>query len=70
MGKAGKIIIIVIIGFFGLVLLTIIKESNGSGIGYFGLFGIAMFFVYKSLFKKNDSSTDIEKSDDEIKLKK
>ena len=56
-----------------MVALVIIKEARGGGMGFFGLFGIAIYLVYQNLFKKKEpeNNTNIEKvEDDEIKLKK
>lgn len=73
MGTVGKIFVIVIILFFGVFILLIVQKASGSGMGFFGLFGVALLFVIKSLFNKDKSKSkdDIAKKEDgDITLKK
>ena len=75
MNKTGKIITIIIIAFVGLVALTLIKDASGGGMGFFGIFGLAIYLVYQNMFKKKESENNNEikkviEDDGEIKLKK
>ena len=73
MGNSGKIITIVIIVFVGVLALALMQKAGGGGMGFFGLFGIAIYFAIKSLFKKDkpeNNDTIAKKNDDEIKLNK
>lgn len=73
MSNIGKIITIIIIVIVGAISLTILKETNGGGMGFFGLFGVAIYLVYQNLFKKKSSVNNNEtekRADNEIKLKK
>jgi hypothetical protein len=56
MGNSGKIITIVIVVFVGVFALAFMQKAAGGGIGFFGLFGVTIFFLIKSLFKKDKSN--------------
>jgi len=66
MNKSGKVFIFILIAIVGVIILTLVKESRGASMGFFGLFGVAMFMVFQSLFKSHKSDGD----DDDIVLKK
>ncbi len=73
MGNTGKIITIVIIVFVGVFALALMQKAGGGGMGFFGLFGVAIFFVIKSIFKKDkpkENDSIVKKDNDEIKLEK
>lgn len=52
MGNTGKIITIIVVVFVGVFALTLMQKTGGGGMGFFGLLGVAIFFVIKSMFKK------------------
>ena len=78
MGKAGKVIVFVIVCLVIVVVLTAIKESGGGAIMWLGALAIPL--IYKSMFGKKDAepsnqSSDItlnkdKKNDNDITLKK
>jgi hypothetical protein len=74
MSKTGKIITIIIIAIFGFMALMFIKQARGGGMGFFGLFGFAIYLVYQNLFKRkqqvNENGIEKIQHEDEIKLKK
>jgi len=55
MGKAGKIIVFVIVCMVIIVVLTGIKESGGGAVIWLG--AIAIPLIYKSMFNKNNKQT-------------
>jgi hypothetical protein len=78
MGKAGKVIVFVIVCFVILVVLTVIKEAGGGAVMWLGALAIPL--IYKSMFGKKDEepsnqSSDItlnkdKQNDNDITLKK
>lgn len=78
MGKAGKVIVFVIVCFVILVVLTVIKEAGGGAVMWLG--AVAIPLIYKSMFGKkdeepNNQSSDItlnkdKQNDNDITLKK
>ena len=55
MGKAGKVIVFVILCFVVIVVLTGIKESGGGAVMWLG--AIAIPLIYKGMFNKNSKQT-------------
>ncbi len=66
MNKSAKVLILIFIAVVGVLILTLIKESRGASMGFFGIFGVAMYMVYQSLFKSQKPDDD----NDDIVLKK
>lgn len=66
MNKSAKVFILIFIAVVGVLILTLIKESRGASMGFFGIFGVAMYMVYQSLFKSQKADDD----NDDIVLKK
>ena len=66
MNKLGKLIILAFIAVVGVFILTLVKESRGASMGFFGIFGVALYMVYQSLFKNQKPDDD----NDDIMLKK
>ena len=67
MGKAGKVIVFVVVCFVILVVLTIIKEAGGGAVMWLG--AVAIPLIYKSMFGKKDDQTK-NQNDNDITLKK
>jgi len=78
MGKAGKVIVFVIVCFVILVGLDVIKKAGGGAVMWLGVLVIPL--IYKSMFSKKDKepsnqSNDItlnkdKQNDNDITLKK
>lgn len=60
MGNSGKIFTIVIVVIIGVIILALIQKAGGGGMGFFGLFGVAVFFIIKMFFKNNELKKDTE----------
>lgn len=66
MGKAGKVIVFVLVCLVIFGVLTVIKEAGGGAVMWLG--AIAVVFIYQSMFgKKDDGNTNQNK---DITLKK
>lgn len=61
MGKAGKVIVFVVVCFVIVVVLTIIKEAGGGAVMWLG--AIAIPLIYKSMFGKKDDQTKNQNGD-------
>ena len=71
MSNSGKVFIIIFIAIIGVVILTMIKEMRGASIGFFALFGVAIYLVSKSLFGKPKSNNETDESNEkDLTLKK
>ncbi len=61
MGKAGKVIVFVIVCLVIVVVLTAIKESAGGAVMWLGALAIPL--IYKSMFGKKDAEQSNQSSD-------
>lgn len=67
MGKGGKVIVFIIVVFVLVLISTAIKQSGGGAV--MSIAGIAILFLYRALFKKNNSEGK-QREENNITLKK
>ena len=61
MGKAGKVIVFVIVCFLIIVVLTGLKEAGGGAVMWLG--AIAIPLIYKSMFGKKNEHSENQSND-------
>ena len=67
MGKAGKIIVFIIVAFVISLLASLMKEAGAGAV--MSVAGIAIFILYRAMFSKS-KSYEIPNDDNDITLKK
>lgn len=67
MGKGGKIAVFIIVAFV-LTLIAILMKEAGAG-AVLSVAGVAIFILYKAMFKKNEPEED-QNQEKDITLKK
>lgn len=68
MGKAGKVVIFIVVALLLAVLATVMKEAGAGAV--MSIAGVAIFILYQAMFKKSEPDEKANDSDSDITLKK
>jgi L-asparagine transporter-like permease len=66
MGKAGKVVVFIIVAFVLVILATLMKEAGAGAV--MSIAGVAIFILYQAMFKK--SKQEEPNNENDITLKK
>ena len=70
MSTAAKVIVLIIVVFFGALLVTFIKTESPGALPIAGLLGVGIYFAYRSMFKSKNSDKKPPDDDNKLKLNK